>query len=161
MSRARRPKPYAQKQGNVYLLQKRPPTIREPNESVKAQILEFEKRDVKTLTLDREGRVHQVDVDPIDLYVASEGARAASWLVFQHRARFHRAGYVDFQIPTDKETPMWFRVAFVYIQRRSRSFFAYMERRENLRHYVVRWEKWNTYKPKALALALLRPPANQ
>ena len=160
MSKSRKPRPYVQR-GNVYLFNPKSPRVEEPSPEVKAQITELEKQGVQTLKLDKEGRVHQVDVDPIDLYVASQGAQAASWLIFHHRARFHRSGYVDFIIPADKDTPMWFRVAFLYVQRKSKTFFATLARRDGIRHYTIKWGAWNTFSPKARARALIRPPANE
>lgn len=159
MSKSRKPRPYVQR-GNVYLLKPTPPKIDAPTPEVRAQIDALEKNGVKTLRLDREGRVHEANVEPIDLYVAAEGARAASWLVFHHRHRFHRSGYVDFCIPVEKETPIWFRVAFEFIRRKSNSFYAHLGIAQGFRHYTVRWEKWNTLSPRARAASLLRPPAN-
>lgn len=172
MSKGRRPKPYTHRHGNVYLLRPTPPKVEEPTPEVKAQIFELEKDGAKTLRLDDEGRVHRANVDPIDLYVAAEGARAASWLIFSQRARFHRSGYVDFRIATDKETPMWFRVAFEYLRRlegliekgivkkRAVNFFVHMSSKYGTRHYVIRWERHGHFTPRARASVVLAPPSN-
>jgi hypothetical protein len=166
VAKSRKPRPYSQKKGNVYFLEKRPPEIEEPSDDVKAQIKKLEVDGTKTFTLDREGRVHSSDVDPLDLYVRVDGAKAASWLIWQHRARFHRTGWVDFNIKIDplRPTPTWFRVAFEYTRRHSKNFFVYLEVRDNVRHYVFRWEKWGMYDPMKKALSMIAPtlvtPAN-
>src|SRR4051794_39953338 len=125
MSRSR--KPYVHRQGNVYHLNaKQPPRIEEPSLDVKAQIYEMEKDGAKSFQLDKEGRVHRADVEPIDLYVAAEGVKAASWLIWAHRKQFHQAGQVHYYIKSDVQTPIWFRVAFEYLRRRSKNFFVYL-----------------------------------
>lgn len=157
-------KPFFKRQGNVYFLQKNPPEVSEPSPEVKAQIFQWEQTGAKTLTLDEKGRVHTANVDPIDLYVTADGPRAASWLVWHHRSRLHRSGYVDFNIPANRETPIWFRVAFLFLQRRSKTISVVMtpasKSADGKRHYRMTWVKWNTFSPKARALSLIAPSAN-
>lgn len=157
-------KPFFKRQGNVYFLQRNPPEVTEPTPEVKAQIYQWEQTGAKTLTLDEKGRVHSAEVDPLDLYVTADGPRAASWLVWHHRPNFHRAGYVDFKIPADRDTPMWFRIAFLFIQRRSKTISVVMtpssKSADGMRHYTLRWERWSHYNKQQRALQIIAPYAN-
>ncbi len=64
-------------------------------------------------------RVPDRELDGVtQLHVNRDGTRAARYLVWKERARFHRTGEVDFVVPQEEQTPSWFRVAIEFLKRR-------------------------------------------
>jgi hypothetical protein len=84
----------------------------------------------------------------IRLHAARDGAKAASWLIWQCRRLFIRSGEVDFKIPESEETPPYIRVALAYLQlapRHREKWVVVTFHRGDERVYRVRWADWEYY----------------
>lgn len=79
--------------------------------------------------------------ESFEAHVRADGARAAAWLVWKHRAKLRRDGRVLFRIRADLDTPPWFRVAVEALRRRQR-WSVVVTTQAAERSYDVRWLEW-------------------
>jgi hypothetical protein len=79
--------------------------------------------------------------ESFEAHVRADGARAAAWLAWKHKAKLLRDGRVLFKIPTSKATPPWFRVAIEALRRRQRWHVQEAVVGAE-RHTLVEWLAW-------------------
>lgn len=80
------------------------------------------------------------------LYEDRFGVQGAAWLIFKHRRKLHRRGYVDISVPNTHqgksyEIPMWFSCAMGFLRRRQ-GWAVDVLRQGDGKMFRIRWFAW-------------------